>query len=321
MKRSLLFVVLVSLFSSLTAQYTVRGGSGLPLLAEDNNQIKVYLLNGLSGAQISFISTNEGTHQWYRYSERGNDAAPIASVQDGNTSYITDVQGGFGYFVGLPTEELPLYVWIIDYSRYIPRFFDLKTEESDDKCTSLKIIADVEAEQINYYLPSGARGNFIRTYNLQYDTQVWLDDSKQFIPKEENMVVRGLISEIVIDAPPLTNTHFTLTGDQFAEYFGIASGIRSEEYRAIAVEAHGIAETSKVHADNEIHLAGDALGGSAPVEYIFTAYANEPVAAFYIWKILQYDSTTNEMTTIVQFTEKFYDIISKRTEFTVSCWK
>jgi len=304
MKRSLLLLVLVSWFSSLAAQYSVTGGSGNPLLAENNtqNRLEVYLLNGLSGARIGFTSSNQGTHQWYRYKENANSAVPVPSVQNGNTSYITDVQDGYGYFVGLPTEELPHYVWIIDYSRYVPRFFSLQVLEEEDKCTDLKITADVEAEPLTYNFPVGAPGSLIRTYHLQYKTQEWSESALQFLPKDENREERGLISEIVIPAP-LEDTDFTLTGDDFAEYFGILQTIRSDEYRAIAVEAHATAETGKEHADNEVHHSGDVWGGSSPIEYTFTAYANEPVAALYIWKISLQDST-GAVTTKVRYTDK-----------------
>jgi len=305
MKRSILFLIWVGFFSPLTAQYSVSGGSGVPLreVNDTQNRLEVYLLNGLSGAQIRFTSANSGMHQWYRYRENANNAVPVASVQEGNSSYITDVQDGYGYFVGLPTEALPRYVWIIDYSRYLPRFFDLKASEEEDKCMFLKILADVEADLLTYYFPSGAPGNITRTYNLEYNTQVWEENNKQFIPKEETVEQSGWVSEIVIPAP-LANTYFTLTGDQFAEHFGMLQAIRSEEYRAIAVEAHGTAETRKEHASNELHTLGETLGGSAPIEYTFTAYANEPVAASYIWKISERDSITGEMTTIVRYINK-----------------
>jgi gliding motility-associated-like protein len=305
MKRSILFLVLVNVFSSLAAQYSVNGGGGIPLLAENNtqNRLEVYLLNGLSGARIGFTSSNFGTHQWYRYKENGNAAVPVASVQNGNTSYITDIQDGCGYFVGSPTESLFSYVWIIDYSRYVPRFFSLHAEEDEDKCLFLKIIADVEAEPLFYYLPSGYPVSLLRTYHLKYNTQEWNEDAKRYLPKEEIIEKRGLISEEVIKAP-LADTYFTLTGDQFAEHFGLQQTIQSDEYRAIAVKAHYTVETDKEHADNEIHHTGDVLGGSAPIEYTFTAYANEPVAALYIWKISELDSITNTMNAIVRYTNK-----------------
>jgi len=306
MKRSLLFPVLLSLFSSpLTAQYSVSGGSGIPLMAQNNtpNRLQVYLLNGLSGAQISFTSSNSGAQQWYRYKDNANNAVPVSCVQNGNTSYITDVQDGYGYFVGLPTEALPTYVWIIDYSRYIPHFFSLTALEEDDKCTNLKILADVEAEPLTYYLPVGAPAELTRTYHLEYNTMEWDDGTQQFLPKDVTEDLHGLISEIVIPAP-LADTYFTLTGDDFAQYFGMQQTIRSGLYSAIAVEAHYAAVTDKESALNEIHHAGDILGGSAPITYTFTAYGNDPVAALYIWKISQQDSITGALTSKVRYTDK-----------------
>jgi len=306
MKRSLLFLILVSLWSStLTAQYSVSGGSGIPLQAVNNtpNRLEVYLLNGLSGAQISFTSSNSGTQQWYQYKDNANNAVPVPCVQSGNTSYITNIQDGYGYFVGLPTEELPTYVWIIDYSKYVPHFFSLTASEGDNKCTNLSILADVEAEPLMYNLPVGTQVELPRTYHLQYSTVEWSDDTQQFMPKEVTMNLTGLISETTIPAP-LADTYFTLTGDDFAEYFGMQQMIRSIDYMAIAVEAHYATATDKTSADNEIHHAGDILGGSAPITYTFTAYGNDPVAALYIWKISQQDSISGALTPKVRYTDK-----------------
>jgi gliding motility-associated-like protein len=304
MKRGLLFIFFLYSTFSLFAQYSVTGGNGVPLLAENDtrNKLEVFLLNGLNGAQISFTSAESGVHQWYKYKEKALEATPIPSVQSGNTSFITDVADGYGYFVGSPTSTLTCFVWIIDYSRYVPRFFGLETTEESDKCEFLKILADVEAEAIHYFLPTGAPATLQRIYHLSYHTQEWDDNSKMYFPQTVNEPQRG-VSEIVIPAP-LDDTTFTLTGDTFAEYFGIGQTIRSAEYHAIAVKAYHTAETEKAHADNEVHPSGDFLGGSAPIEYTFTAYANEPVAAFYIWKIQERDSLTGNLTTLVRYTDK-----------------
>jgi len=306
MKRSIVFLIFINLVSSLMGQYLVSGGSGIPLREVNDTQyrIEVYLLNGLSGARISYSSSEQGVHQWYRYRTIASKAEPVSSFQNGNMSYITDIQDGYGYFVGSQNFTDQHYVWIIDYSLYIPRFFNIEAEEGADKCESLKIKTDAEAEPLIYYLPTEARRTLSRTYKLQYDTQIWNEDSRQFLLEEKEETLHDLqIYEYPIDAP-LINTHFTLTGDQFAEYFGFPQAIRSDEYQAIAVKAYGFAETDKEHADNEKHHSGDALGGSAPVEYTFTAYANEPVAALYIWKIQQIDSLTGQKTMIVRYTDK-----------------
>ena len=304
MKRSIVFLILINLFSSLAAQYSVSGGSGAPWLAEDDseNRLNVYLLNGFSGVRVSYTSSYPDTHQWYRYQANANNAVPVPSIQTGNTSYITDVQSGYGYFVGLPTDPHTSYVWIIDYSRHIPQFFSLEAKEDVDKCDFLTVVADMEAEPLNYYTPLGFPKELLRIYNLQYTTKEWDEDSKQFITVARILTKEEFFSEVVIEAP-LTDTYFTLSGDNFAEHFGILQSIRSDLHKATAVRAVGLAETTKEHADNEIHNTGDALGGSAPIEYTFRAYANEPVAAFYIWKISQLDSMNNK-NPIVRYPDK-----------------
>jgi gliding motility-associated-like protein len=302
MKRNILFFIGLFLCASLQAQYEVRGGTGIPLKAETRSGTDIYLLNGLSGAQISFTSENPGTHQWFKYTDNGANATPVESVQEGNTSTITNIEDGCGYFVGSP-ETLYYYVWIIDYSRYKPKFFGLEVSEDEFRCELLRLITDVEAEPIYYNLPSGAQYALQRTYKLTYNTMEWQDDTHSFVPKIETLELKGLISEILLDEPPLANTVFTLTGDAFAEHFGISETLVSAEYAAVAVEAHATYYTDKEHADNELHDTGDNLGGSAPIEYTFTAYANEPIAAFYLWKVLKTEEngTTN---TIVRYTDK-----------------
>jgi gliding motility-associated-like protein len=302
MKRIIVFTISLFLFFPLCAQYSVRGGDGIPLLAESRSGVDVYMLNRLAGSQITFTSANPGAHQWFRYKENTGDAVPVSSIQNGNTSLITDLQDGYGYFVGFP-ETIFHYVWIIDYSRYVPHFFNLEIVEEEDKCEQLKIIADVEAEAINFYLPSGAIANLQRVYHLIYNTLEWDEDSRMFNEKEINQEVKGLISEFSVEAP-LENTAFTLSGDNYAEHFGLLQAIRSSEYEAIAVEAHGFPETDKKQADNEIYGRGGSPGESAPVEYTFTAYANEPVAAFFIWKIQKREDGTANLTDIIRYTDK-----------------
>ncbi|MDR3340371.1 MAG: gliding motility-associated C-terminal domain-containing protein [Candidatus Symbiothrix sp.] len=305
MKRFIFLIIFLCASFHLFPQYSVTGGNGIPHVAEEDvrNHLKVYLLNSLQGAQISFTSAGSELHNWYKYKEKALEASPVACVQNGNTSWITDIEDECGYFTGSPTDPETYFIWIADYSLYVPRFFSLEVQEEEDKCSFLKITADVEAEPIVYYLPSGAPVNLARNYHLKYHTQKWDEDMLAFLPQSVDLELKGIITEITIDAP-LANTDFTLTGDDFAGHFGMEQTIRSAEYQAIAVEAHGKAVTDKEHADNEVHNSGTVLGGSAPIDYTFTAYANEPVAAFYIWKVMERDSITGAMSTLLRYTDK-----------------
>ena len=300
MKKTLLSIIALLLLAPAFAQYTVTGGTGEPLLAEDNtsNRIRVYLLNGLTGAEIAFQTEQEEPHQWYKYNTRYSEAVPIASQQSGNRSTMSDIDDGWAYFVESPSYPTPSFVWMIDYSRYQPVFTSLEIqEEEEDRCEVLKLIVRMEAEQMIYYTYSGIRVPLPRTYHLLYDNLEWQEESLSFIPKQENRLQSGILSEIIIDPAPLTNTAFTLIGDDFAKYFGMEQRIATPEYAAIAVEAHAqMIVTTATGEIEEIKEAGAQTAYSAPVDIRFQAQANEPVAAWYAWNILKTDPETKEQT-------------------------
>ena len=300
--KTKLFGLLVCWFisTSLFAQFEVKGGNGLPLLAE-NSGTEVYLLNGLTGAEISFTANNDGAHQWYKYDENASQAIPIPCTQSGKTSTITDITDGYGYYVA-PPSMAPRYIWTIDYSLYISEFYNITIVEEEDKCEYLKIITEEMGETLRYYTPSGVAMTLQRSYHLQYNTLEWDGENQMFVEEQKDIQLRAL-GEIVVEAP-LMNTDFTLIGDDFATHFGISGVITSPVYEAIAVEAHGVAESRDQNGETEQYTSGDAIGGSAPLEITFTAYANEPVAVFYIWKIAKIDETTGEQNAIVRYTEK-----------------
>ena len=308
MKKTILSIIALLLIAPAFAQYTVKGGTGDPLPAEDNisDRIRVYLLNGLTGAEIAFQTEQEETHQWYKYNTRYSEAVPIASQQSGNRSTINDIDDGWAYFVESPSYPTPSFVWIIDYSRYQPVFTALDIqEEEEDRCEVLKLIVGMEAEQMTYHTYSGFPRSLVRTYHLLYDHLEWNEEALSFIPKRENILQTGILSEIIIDPAPLTNTSFTLIGDDFAEYFGMEQRITTPEYAAIAVEAHAqmIAATATGEIE-EIKEAGAQTTYSAPVDVRFQAQANEPVAASYVWNILKTDPETKEQTSILRYADR-----------------
>jgi len=285
MKTRLISILSLLLLSSYTvfAQYTIVGGNGAPLKAKTDGALDVYLLNGLTNSGLSFTSENAGTHQWYKYQGSELSAIAIPSTQTGNTSTIKGLEDGWGYFVGFP-EISQKYVWIIDYSLYKPEMFSIKAVENDYQCEYLNLEADLEAEPLMYDTPGGQRLLLQRTFTLTYDNLQWDNEAKTFIDHTEILELQGNIATIPLNNIPLKNTVFTLSGDYFAAHFGESVSM-SVEYQAVALEVHSTAETDRVFGENEHKNTGTTLGGSAPVEYTFTGYANEPVAAFYNWTI------------------------------------
>jgi gliding motility-associated-like protein len=283
-------------FMSANAEYAVKGGKGAPLLiaTEPSSGLNVYMLNGLTDAEITFTSKNEGQHLWFKYSTDAATAVPVACTQVGNASTITNLEDGYGYFVTDP-ETVWYYVWIVDFIKCRPKIYDFKLEDNEYECDYINLAADAEAEPVKYNLPSGVTKTVPRKYVLQYDDLQWNEDAKQFEINTISETISDLF-KIMLAKPPLTDTQFILTGDEFAIHFEESESM-SVNYAAIAVEAHATAETDRIFSDTEIHNVGTNLGGSAPVEYTFTAYANEPVAAQYTWRLfkIENDGTRNSV--------------------------
>ena len=301
MKKNILPIFLclltLSCFGQDISPYTVRGGIGNPFLVKDDYHTWVYLLNGLSGAEISYTSPNDtGTHVWYRYKEGTSDRTPVPPQQiqqTGNTYVITGVEDGYGYYVENSTDMSNHYLWIIDYSHYVPVLNSLKVEESDDKCEMIKLIIDITAPNLQYYSSAGKSLNVARNYNLDYYTMEW--NGSVFVKdqlKEEKISSPNGVSEFIVDPAPLQNTEFVFSGDQIAEHFGLKKSMNTPEYEAIAVKAEILTDTISTTADNEMMDANGSL--SAPVNFTYTAYANEPVATFYTWKVYNLDRSDTE---------------------------
>ena len=297
MKQYILLFFLLLLSSSAFAQYTVRGGSGIPYKETPANKVDVYFLNGMQGAQISYTSSDTEAHQWYKYSVKANEAEPITSVQSGNTSTITNVQDDCGYFVGSNLSSATSYVWIIDYSKYIPVFHSININEGDDICNKLTINASVDAKELYYYSPTGIYSILPREYSLSYYTQVLDEENCIFETKYEEIETKNP-SEIRINSP-FQDTDFTLSGDKYAEHFGIAKTMSTPVFRAVAILAHAVEKRDKEKVLNEFERET-----SGPVFATYQAYANEPIAGMYIWKIFFTPEGSTNRQSVARYTDK-----------------
>lgn len=292
--------VLCFLFVMMTihAQYTVSGGQGTPLLAITEKPLQVYLVNGMENVSISYTSTSS-SHQWYRYKTKALEREPVTCEQNGTTSVIRNIEDGYGYYVEEPGMN-GWYVWIIDYSKYIFNPQSLTVKYGD--CSSVRLTVSPAIASMSYHLPAnGLTRNLTRQFDVSYQTLKWMEDSKQFVPETKQMTIEGATADNLLIQDkgsernvPLCDTEFTLTGDQFARHFGLEKSITSDIYTAVAID---------VHADTTLIADQVAEDGrmSAPVEVHFAAYANEPVASMFIWKIYRSADENGPENPLVRF--------------------
>lgn len=279
------------------AQYSVTGGKGTPMNVNDSmNDITVWLVNGMDGVQISYTSNTVSNHQWYRYRTNALERVPVNSTQSGNTSTVTNVEEGWGYFVE-ETTIMQKYIWLIDYSKYKFELSDLSVSGGIDACQFARLESTTEIPDMIYRTPATGRSQKLeREYTVVYETLEWSKDDKRFIRKTEEKPLKG--DPFVSLNAPYTDTDFVLKGDQFARHFGEEKSYRTEMYmaKALLVEADTMLITDPFSQTS----SGEAL--SAPATIRFTAYANEPVAAFYIWTIFRSNEEGGESNPIIRYT-------------------
>lgn len=287
-------------------QYTVTGGNGVPYLLENpGNRIRVYLVYGMDNVEISYTSSSTN-HQWYRYKQKALDREPVPCEQNGETSVVQNIEEDAGYYVEDPASGLNgWYVWIIDYSKYA---FNVESITVKGNCDGFWLEGSPTVPVMYYYTPTGNRITVKREFNVAYQTLEWSEDNNYFSPKNvQRSLTEGPYSTKINDNEtiPLCDTEVTLSGDQFAKHFGIEKSITSDTYQAVAVEVH--VDTTFIMDNAENMTAGDGEYISAPATVTFRAYANDPVATLYTWKIYRSDQENGIENPLVEYRDEEID--------------
>ena len=312
MKKGILYIIFSLFLLPAFCQYKLVGGNKEPYKENQSNIFDVYLLDGLENAKISFSSDAilSAQHQWYKYQSRAIEAIPVVSyIEDGNTSYITDIEDGYGYFVGSTNNPNTNYIWVIDYSLYVPtlRSFSFIEEENDDeedimagKCKAIRLQINADVKLLNFRNPSGVYDELDRTFPITFDNLVWKDE--QFIQEQGKIIYRGIGNEILWDAP-LINTRFTLNTDSYSEYFGYEQKLETDLYEAKTFEVYSFAYIMNKNGEEERYTPDDnpLPAESAPITIRLEAHCNELPGTMYEWLINKMDGETSN--TIRRYTD------------------
>ncbi|MDH6358781.1 gliding motility-associated C-terminal domain-containing protein [Parabacteroides sp. PF5-9] len=293
-KPGLIICFLLVILTAYAQQYTVTGGRGTPLLAHHDtaNKIEVYLVYGMDGVEISYTSTSSN-HQWFRYKTKVNESEAVTSSQNGNTSLVTHIDGGYGYYVK-EQGQLDRYVWIIDYSQYAFDITSLRVSENSNVCESFLLTGEYTMPQLSYHSINGVPLVVNRTFEISYYTLDYNEESKIFTTKDTTCIVSGNPFQKSYDAP-LIDTDIWLRGDYFARHFNVEKEINTGEYATVAIKID--ADTTVVSQESP-NMDSSKEGYSAPVTIRFVAYGNDPVAADYKWRIYR----DGETLPIIDFT-------------------
>ncbi len=270
----LLLFCLGAMFSP--AQLTIIGNYQLVGKKIGKDSVTVILFDTIdSKTDISYTGTNV---RFYKYADAASNSNPIYPNlnPDDATGYI------------IKADDIPVdTIWVINYKNYLPNLISIEPDaQSADPCSELDLLINADIPKLIYKTLSGNSYELPRTFTVKYQTKKW--DNSAWVPDSLTYPIILPATKLSVTAP-FCNTTFIISGDQYAEKFGLDIS-KTTDYTAVAVECHLKAlVSSRAHnLNNEANAPDDKatdISFSVPIDVQFLSNANVPTASFYSWSI------------------------------------
>lgn len=284
-------IFILSLPCYLYAQFSSQGksiqikGKYLEQGAKSNYGLEnIFIFENLSSAEIIYKTDKNHAVKFYSYTQSLSDKTDLSpTFQSGEGEYtLTNLKDHTALVIEDNNEFFCF--WLIDYNLYTPSISSITSAETEDMCSVLKLLLDLNSPIMRYRGVAGQVAELDRQYALSYDLQVWSDEDAKFNVEEKTIILTNPGTEITLNTPPNYNTNFLFSGDQYATSFGNAIAYSTETpFDAIVVEGH-IAAEQWIKSEGR-YMSVENLGGSAPIDINFYGIGNEPVSYFYTWYI------------------------------------
>lgn len=276
--------MLIAFSSVKAAKIQVIGGAkeAIPYTNIAGSRLdNVFVLYGLDNTKLSYTSTSNNLLKWFKYTTNVNNLTPLKASETLSTT-LDALENNTGYILADGTDTMR--VWIIDYTKYAATALSVSAT-NDNPCDELHLTASAPLFGMGYN--EAVAPSYRKLLDIQlpltYKTMEY-QEGNGYVSKNVTETLSTLKSDILIASAPLMNTTFTLGNDIFAAQWSL-NKVVTPEYTAVAVSAKGAPKHTPRDAENELEKEKGDLGGSAPVDVLFKAYANEPTATYYKWDI------------------------------------
>ncbi|MGL5785394.1 MAG: gliding motility-associated C-terminal domain-containing protein [Bacteroidales bacterium] len=288
---------------TIYSQFSVTGVAYVEEKSNISEVKQIFVCQNLNQAVLSYSFTGSSSEiSCWQYSRDNKKILPYSdyTIQSGQIIF-NNLKDEFAYGVKKGSDDIS-FAWIIDYSWHQLNLQSLNVEKSDDECSITKLIINAEVPLLAYYSPSGYFREISRNYTLSYETLTWSKTDKKFT-NESISTDKGIrIPETLLNTPPLKNTTFKISGDQFLTAFGKQQTIECP-YSAVAVSGVAIATQIENPSDNQLSkntsetektfiampIDGEdspiIIEGSAPLNLDLQAIGTTPTAFSYTWEI------------------------------------
>lgn len=227
----------------------------------DTSNISVSKFSSMGGGYSQEVSNIE--------KDQNSVSFPLTSEDLG---YIIDVNGKMYYY------------WIVNYANHEMSLNNISPSE-DTECDYSVLKIDGSASPINYYTINGQPRVLSREIKLEYTTQIFNKEIKEYEKINETKVYESISNYLSVSPPAYCSTYFTLSGDRFLSEWGrelIAQSMIIQP-SAVSCETEAVQVFSE-EGSNVMKGDSNELGGSAPADISFLAHTTDAVI-HYEWQM------------------------------------
>lgn len=313
MKKIITFFI--GIISTLTAfaQFTATGTH--LKLDKPTGHDYIFIFNSIDNStEIKYTGTAPAPFKWNKL----KDGVQTPFVQ--GLDYISP-ENNTGYILLDADGKKIASFWVFDYKLYTPSINAIKALDGESPCSDVQL--KVEANILPFQYQNLLGGNLIlpRKFDIGYKSLDWKENKWE--DADIHTVVTLPASAEILVVAPLTNTTFTLSGDEFATQLGVnIPPAVSTTHTTKAVKGNITTVTSTVRAgvlnENNRPESTTQLTGSAPLDINFFSNPT-PAADTYIWRIFKDKATTPFLIRTVKDNNYTFTEAGKyRVELTVS---
>lgn len=243
---------------------------------------KIYILYTTAGVTASYTSPAAGSVRWMKYGNLGGGhAEEVASVQSGNTSTLSVLEGDAGYIIDDGGRSYCF--WIVDYSRH-RLGLESVGPSPDQECGVSIIEVSGNGSPIRYFTINGMQKTLDQEITIDYHTQEWSEESQIFETVPVSKSFDSLQSQYRLSPPNYCSSTFTVSGDKFLRQWNWAQSVESPSISPVSVDARTFALVNSASTDDGADASNqigsgdqEGLGGSAPCDISFQAYVTDGV--------------------------------------------
>ena len=295
MKR-ILFVLLSLLPVLVTAQVSGDGCRLAEVRSPEGERMHCYVVHVVNNAYTLRIESQAGS-KLYFYRKSAADREEVANASFENNCFeLNTPQLNCGYIVE-KASGLPDYYWFAQYESVPLPSEQLKVSYDEEvPCELIRVSADTPFATWSFHTPQGVEKPLERQFRISYTDMKYDEETHAFHEEQKEELLTPQQEYLTLYAP-LADTSFKLLGDQYTELLGIGyPPLESNMLEAQRIELHALYTIEKSSADT---LNNQSRVISAPVELTMQAFANEPAAASYSWRIARGRNTGEEEASII----------------------